>query len=196
MASKLHPAFKTVDHGAGKRARIRRPKADCCSRKQVMLVVVANPVPLTPTEEMFWRALMRIVVSLPRQLHSDMVRATGLTASEYTVIMNLSEAPNRHLRMADLAGATGLSPSRTTRLVDGLQAHGLVSKRSSSADGRSNLAELTSVGLTKLRAAWPAHVASVRGRVLDYVPPGTLAKTAQALEAVAAQLENSRVGSA
>ncbi len=68
-----------------------------CSWKQVMLVGVANPDPLTPTEELFWRALMRIVLSLPRQLHDDMVRATGLTASEYTVIMNLSEAPNRQL---------------------------------------------------------------------------------------------------
>jgi DNA-binding MarR family transcriptional regulator len=139
---------------------------------------------------------MRIVLSLPRQLHDDMVRATGLTASEYTVIMNLSEAPNRQLRMADLASATGLSPSRTTRLVDSLQSYGLVAKRASSADGRSNLAELTSLGLSKLRSAWPAHVASVRGRVLDHIPPGTFAKATQALEAIAVQLEDSRVGAA
>ena len=154
-----------------------------------MVVGVANPEPLTATEELFWRSLMRIVLSLPRQLHSDMVRAAGLTASEYTVIMNLSEAPNRQLRMADLADATGLSASRTTRLVDDLQSQGLVAKRASSADGRSNLAELTSLGLTKLRAAWPAHVASVRSRVLDQIPPGTLAKTAEALEAVATKLD-------
>jgi DNA-binding MarR family transcriptional regulator len=157
---------------------------------------VANPEPLSPTEELFWRALMRIVVSLPRQLHDDMVRAAGLTASEYTVIMNLSEAPNRQLRMADLAIATGLSASRTTRLVDALQSRGLVSKRASSADGRSNLAELTSLGLAKLRAAWPVHVASVRRRVIDHVPPGTLAKAAQALEAIAAELEERRPGAA
>ncbi len=139
---------------------------------------------------------MRIVLTLPRQLHDDMVRAAGLTASEYTVIMNLSEAPNRQLRMADLASATGLSASRTTRLVDALQLHGLVTKRASSADGRSNLAELTSLGLTKLRSAWPSHVASVRGRVLDHIPPGTLEKAARALEAVAEQLEDGRAGAA
>jgi DNA-binding MarR family transcriptional regulator len=139
---------------------------------------------------------MRIVLSLPRQLHDDMVRAAGLTASEYTVIMNLSEAPNRQLRMADLASATGLSASRTTRLVDTLQSHGLVAKRASSADGRSNLAELTALGLNKVRSAWPAHVASVRGRVIDHIPPGTLAKAGQALEAIAGQLEESRVGAA
>jgi DNA-binding MarR family transcriptional regulator len=168
--------------------------ANYCSRMQIMLGLVANPEPLTPTEEIFWRALMRIVLSLPRQLHEDMFRAAGLTASEYTVIMNLSEAPNRQLRMADLASATGLSASRTTRLVDALQSHGLVAKRASCADGRSNLAELTSLGLAKLRSAWPVHVASVRGRVLDHIPPGTLAKATQALEAVAEQLEGGRGG--
>lgn len=157
---------------------------------------MANPEPLNPTEEMFWRALMRLTLTLPRQLNDDMVRHAGLTASEYTVIMNLSEAPNRQLRMADLAGAAGLSASRTTRVVDDLQLHGLVVKRASSADGRSNLAELTSQGLAKLRSAWPAHVASVRSRVLDHIPPGTLAKTAQALEAVALQLEGNRNSSA
>ena len=161
-----------------------------------MLVGVANPEPLTPTEEIFWRALMRVVLTLPRQLHDDMVRAAGLTASEYTVIMNLSEAPNRQLRMADLADATGLSGSRTSRLVDALQSRGLVSKRASSADLRSNLAELTSLGLAKLRSAWPAHVASARGRVLDHVPQGTLTKAAEALEAVAARLEDRGVGAA
>jgi DNA-binding MarR family transcriptional regulator len=139
---------------------------------------------------------MRIVLSLPRHLHDDMVRSTGLTASEYTVIMNLSEAPNRQLRMVDLAGATGLSASRTTRLVDELQSRGFVAKRASSADGRSNLAELTSLGLTKLRSAWPAHVASVRRRVLDHIPDGCFAKTAKALEAVAANFDDGRVGPA
>lgn len=151
---------------------------------------MAKPKALTPTEEMFWRALMRIVLSLPRQLHDDMVRGTGLTASEYTVIMNLSEAPNRRLRMLDLANATGLSASRTTRVVSTLQSRGLVAKRSSAADGRSNLAQLTPLGLKKLRSAWPTHVASVRERVLDHIAPGTLAKTAAALEAVAGQVED------
>jgi DNA-binding MarR family transcriptional regulator len=161
-----------------------------------MIMGVANPEPLTPSEETFWRALMRIVLSLPRELHDDMVRATGLTASEYTVLVNLSEAPNRQLRMADLASAIALSPSRTTRLVDALQARGLVVKRASSADGRSNLAELTSQGLSKLRSAWPAHVTSVRTQVLDHVPPSTLVVAGQALDAVAAQLEKSPVGAA
>lgn len=92
--------------------------------------------------------------------------------------------------MADLAVATGISASRTTRLVDDLQAHGLVTKRASAADGRSNLAELTSHGLAKLRSAWPAHLASVRSHVFDHVDPDTLPDAAKALEAVANQLDD------
>jgi DNA-binding MarR family transcriptional regulator len=104
--------------------------------------------------------------------------------------MNLSEAPNRELRMADLAEATGLSASRTTRLVDDLQLRGLITKRVSSADGRSNIAKLTTEGTVKLKAAWPPHLASVRRHFFDQIDASTIQWTAQALSAVAAQLED------
>jgi len=84
--------------------------------------------PLSANEEAVWRALMRIVKVLPRHLDNDLVRGAGLTASEYTTIMHLSEAPNRELRMADLATATDLSASRMTRLVDDLQSRGFVTR--------------------------------------------------------------------
>ena len=70
--------------------------------KQVILVGMGTVEPLSATEEALWRAVMRIVKVIPRHLDSDLIRGTGLTASEYTTIMHLSEAPNRELRMADL----------------------------------------------------------------------------------------------
>lgn len=139
---------------------------------------------------------MRVVLTLPRHLHNDMIRATGLTSSEYTVLMDLTEAPNRQLRMADLATAAGLSASRTTRVVDELQSRGLVTRRVSSSDGRSSLAELTAKGLTKLRSAWPAHLTSVRHRVFDHIDPEALPDAAHALEAVAVQLDHNPAGPA
>src|SRR6202142_4348421 len=92
--------------------------------------------PLSATEEALWRAVMRIVKVIPRHLDSDLIRGTGLTASEYTTIMHLSEAPNRELRMADLASVTDLSASRMSRLVDDLQSRGLVTKTVSASDAR------------------------------------------------------------
>jgi DNA-binding MarR family transcriptional regulator len=151
---------------------------------------VAALEPLSPTEEALWRALIRIVVALPRQLDGDMIRATGLTANEYKTLMGLSEAPGRQLRMADLANVTGLSASRMTRLVDELVSRGLVTRRASSADGRGMVAKLTQPGFDTLERAWPAHLASVRARVFDHIEPAAVRRTAQALSAVAAQLED------
>jgi DNA-binding MarR family transcriptional regulator len=144
--------------------------------------------PLTASEELFWRALMRILLTLPRHLDRDMVQAVGMTANEYTTIMNLSEAPNREMRMADLANATGLSASRTTRLVDDLVVRGFVIKRTSSVDGRGNVAKLTPKGMAKLKAAWPAHLASVRDRVFDQLQPAEVAKAAVVLDALATEI--------
>jgi hypothetical protein len=107
----------------------RSPGNNDCCRKQIMIWEWRIREPVNPTEDAFWRALMRIALSLPRQLRTDMMRATGLTASEYTLIMSLSKAPNRQLRIADLANAALLSASRTTRLVEGLESRALVVNR-------------------------------------------------------------------
>ncbi|HEY5171733.1 MAG TPA: MarR family winged helix-turn-helix transcriptional regulator [Acidimicrobiia bacterium] len=153
---------------------------------------MAKVEPLNATEEVFWRALMRILLSLPRRLDADLVRTVGITANEYTTLMCLSEAQGRELRMTDLANAAALSASRMTRLVDDLQARGLVTKRTSSEDARGNIAKLTPAGLAKLKRAWPAHLASVRDRVFDHVDPSIVGKAAHALSEIAEQLEAHR----
>ena len=146
--------------------------------------------PLNAAEEELWRALMRVLKVIPRHLDNDLLHEAGITASEYTTIMHLSEAPNRELRMADLALATDLSASRMTRLVDGLQSRGLVTKQGSADDGRSYIAKLTPKGVTKLKAAWPVHLTSVRTRFFDHIEPATVHAAAKALSAVAEQLED------
>jgi DNA-binding MarR family transcriptional regulator len=145
--------------------------------------------PLSPTEEALWRAVMRIVKIIPRNLDSDLTRGAGLTASEYTTIMHLSEAPNRELRMADLANATDFSASRMTRLVDDLRSRGLVAKTASSSDARGNVARLTPRGMAKLKSAWPVHLASVRRRFFDNMDEAAVEVVAKALAEVAAHLE-------
>lgn len=150
---------------------------------------MAKVEPLNDTEELFWRALMRILMVLPRHLDRDMVHAVGITANEYTTVMSLSEAPNREMRMADLANATGLSASRTTRLVDDLVTRGFVIKRASSVDGRGNIAKLTPKGMAKLKAAWPAHLTSVRERVFDHMDPKAIENVGGVLNELATKVE-------
>jgi DNA-binding MarR family transcriptional regulator len=155
---------------------------------------MAQTEPLSPAEEALWRALMRIVKALPRNLDSDLMRGAGLTASEYSTLMHLSEAPNRELRMSDLANAAGVSASRTTRLVDDLQARFLVKKVASSSDARGNIAKLTPKGMAKVKAAWPIHLESVRAQFFDQIDTTSIPDLARELSIAADHLDGNGPG--
>ena len=149
---------------------------------------MASIEPLSPAEEEFWRALMRIMLSLRRRLDSELERAAGINTNEYAVLASLFEAGSHRLRMTDVARATDLSASRVTRVVDELDSRGLASKKASTEDGRGNVAGLTWAGLAKVKAARPVHIFSVRALVLDHLEPATTHEAARALARVAARL--------
>jgi DNA-binding MarR family transcriptional regulator len=192
MAISVRASPDTGDPNAAAGYRQGRPRAKdellaCASR----VTAVAKVDPLTQTEEVLWRSLMRLVITLPRALGDDLVRARGMTANEYTTLMHLSEAPNRELGITDLAAAAALSVSRMSRLLDELQARQLILKRRSETDGRGNIAVLTRQGLAALKSAYPEHLASVRRLVMDHIEHADKARTARALEAVAAKVDES-----
>jgi DNA-binding MarR family transcriptional regulator len=147
-------------------------------------------VPLSSEEELLLRALVRLLVTLPRTLDYDLLHSAGLALHEYVVLVHLSEAEDRELRMSELAEAVALSPSRITRLVDDLKARGLVTKFRSATDGRGNVARLTDQGFTRLAAAYPDHLASVRNRVLDHLTPALIKRLGPELALVAETLDN------
>ena len=137
---------------------------------------------------------MRIVKALPRNLDSDLIRGAGLTASEYSTLMHLSEAPNRELRMTDLANAAGVSASRTTRVVDDLQSRSLVKKVACSSDARGNIAKLTPRGMAKVKAAWPIHLESVRREFFDHIDETSVLLLARELSIAADRLDGNSPG--
>ena len=149
------------------------------------------PAELSPSEEALWRATMRIVTVLPSHLDTDLVRGSGLTASEYTTLVNLSDAADHELRMTDLAKTTALSASRTTRLVDDLQRRGLVTRVASSADARSTRAKIASNGMARLRSARQVRLESLRSRFYNHIGSSSVEQLADALSRVARQLEDS-----
>ncbi len=149
---------------------------------------MATLQPLNPDEELLWRALNRVMAALPRVLGEDLLHSAGLSLHEYAALMNLSEAENQELRMADLASALGLSPSRITRLVDGLQSRNLVVKRRSAADARGNVTRLTADGMQRLKAAYPDHLRSTRSRFMEHVNPALTRRMAEVLGQVADRL--------
>ncbi|WP_375478643.1 MarR family winged helix-turn-helix transcriptional regulator [uncultured Jatrophihabitans sp.] len=142
------------------------------------------PAPLDVEEELLWRALTRLAIALPRDLDADLLQDTGLSLTEYGALMNLSEAPHRQLRMAELASATGMSASRITRVVDRLQKQELITKQRCDGDGRGFVAVLTELGLSRLREAYPSHLASARRRVFAHLAPSQIPAVGNALRSI------------
>jgi DNA-binding MarR family transcriptional regulator len=147
-----------------------------------------EPIPLDAVEEQTWRSLARFFVVAPRLLDEDLQRGAHMSLSSYTVLLHLSEAPGRSLRITELANRAYLSGSRTTRLVDELIADGLVAKERNAEDGRGFDVTLTEEGLAALQRAYPVHLRSVRTRVLDHVDRSTLPCFATVVSAIAQSL--------
>jgi len=112
-----------------------------------------------------------------------------MSLSAYTILMHLSEAPERTLRVTELASRAYLSGSRTTRLVDELVAAGYAAKQRCTTDGRGSDVGPTENGLTALEHAYPIHLRSVRSRVLDHVDQSAMPCFAEVVTSIASALE-------
>ena len=134
-------------------------------------VVAGEPDWLSDDEQRTWRGLVQLILELQAEQEQALVGAHGITEGEYGVLVSLSEAPERRLRMCDLAATLRLSPSGLTRRVDGLAKQGFVTREASSCDRRSMYAVLTDTGMEKLEAAAPTHVAAVRRSLIDHLTP-------------------------
>lgn len=122
---------------------------------------------LSPDEHATWLELIGLVVRLPAALDAQLQRDAGVTHFEYQVLAMLSTAPERTLRMRDLAGASNGSLSRLSHVVSRLEKLHWVARRPDPDDGRSTLATLTETGWQKLVATAPGHVEAVRRLVFD-----------------------------
>jgi DNA-binding MarR family transcriptional regulator len=119
-----------------------------------------SPVP-TSEELAAWRAFLRAHAYISRVLEAELLADQELSLASYDVLVQLAEAPERRLRMTELAAAVLLSRSGVTRLVDRLEKVGLVARCRVASDGRGVAAELTPAGLIRLRNAAPTHLAGV-----------------------------------
>jgi DNA-binding MarR family transcriptional regulator len=112
---------------------------------------------LTPTELATWRTFLRAHATVTRRLEAELVAEHELPLASYDVLVQLSEAPERRLRMTELADRILLSRSGLTRLADRLERDGLLTREACPSDARGTLAVLTDAGLDRLRSAWPTH---------------------------------------
>lgn len=144
---------------------------------------------LSASQQRSWRAFLLGSTLLMDRIDRDMRENHGLSLPEYELLVRLSEAPNRELRMAELADSVKNSRSRITHTIRRLEEAGYVVRRACPSDGRGVQAVLTDDGFAKLVAAAPDHVACVRDCFIDVVQPADLEALGRAFTQVADTLE-------
>jgi DNA-binding MarR family transcriptional regulator len=122
---------------------------------------------LDADEQQWWYAFAYVLTQLPAALETHMQRDAGIGHFDYMVMSALSGAPERTLRMSEVAQYTGSTLSRLSNVVARLEKRGWVRRHPDLSDGRYTLATLTRDGQDKVVAAAPGHVNEVRRLVFD-----------------------------
>jgi DNA-binding MarR family transcriptional regulator len=115
-----------------------------------------------------WRSFLRAHAVVTTDLERDLDADAAMPLAWYDVLLTLAQAPDRRLRMAQLADRVLLSRSGLTRLIDRLEREQLVRREPSPDDARGTYTVLTAAGLHRLREAVPAHLASVQRHWLSH----------------------------
>lgn len=143
---------------------------------------------LSADEQRAWRAYLDantlLQDALDRQLQAD----SGMPLGYYEILVRLSEAPQRSMRMGELAERARSSRSRLSHAVARLQERGWVERIECETDRRGQVARLTDEGFAVLSAAAPGHVAAVRRHMIDRLTPEQVARLREIGEAVIAGL--------
>ncbi|RJL32816.1 MarR family winged helix-turn-helix transcriptional regulator [Bailinhaonella thermotolerans] len=126
---------------------------------------------LDDEEQRSWRAFGLATRLLLDRLERDLQEAAGMPPTYYELLVLLSEAPGRTMRMSELARWTHSKPSRISHAVGKLEQAGWVRREHLESDRRGWLAVLTDEGQAALRVAAPAHVQSVRAHLIDVLSP-------------------------
>ncbi len=145
---------------------------------------------LDSNQQRAWRAYLVGTTLLMERLDRDLRENHDLSAPEYEILVRLSEAPDRMLRMAEIADSVKNSRSRITHTVARMEREGLVERRQCATDGRGVLAVLTDKGFALLEDAAPVHVESVRAALIDVVEGKDLEAIGRAFTAVVEALES------
>jgi DNA-binding MarR family transcriptional regulator len=130
---------------------------------------------LDAEEQKAWRAWLYSSQLLQERLDRELTRETGISHAYYEILVQLSEAPERRMRMSQLADRSLSSRSRLSHAVTRLEERGWVAREVCAEDGRGQLAVLTDAGFAALAAAAPVPVEGVRTHLFDQLTPEQVA---------------------
>jgi DNA-binding MarR family transcriptional regulator len=144
---------------------------------------------LDDEEQRTWRAFLATSELLYAALDRQLQRDAGMTHGTYVVLAMLSEAPDRSLRMTDLARLANSTPSRLSHAMGRLEERGWVTRCRSAEDGRGTVATLTDAGYQVVVATAPGHVEAVRRHLFDRLTSEQVRVLGEVCDAVLAGLD-------
>lgn len=147
---------------------------------------------LTHNEHRLWRSYLDATRMLFQDLDKQLVRDSGISFADYEILVLLSEAEDRRLRMRELSDASTTTRSGITRAITRMEAAGWVQRVECESDKRGAWAELTDKGAVTLAAAGPGHVAAVRATMFDVLSPDDITVMADAFTAMRDHMQERR----
>ena len=141
---------------------------------------------LSAEEQSAWRSFLDATQTLFSAVEAQLQRESGIPHGYYEILVRLSEADDRSLRMSQLAEASTSSKSRLSHAVARLEERGWVERLDCPTDRRGQVARLTDAGFAALDAAAPAHVDQVRRSLFDRLSGEQVAQLAAISTAIAA----------
>jgi DNA-binding MarR family transcriptional regulator len=104
-----------------------------------------------------WRAFITAHALIIERIDHDLAQAKKIPLHWYDVLIELYEAPEKRLRLHEIAQRVVLSRSGLTRLVDRLEQSGYLQRQSDPDDRRGYYAVITAEGVQALREAWQVY---------------------------------------
>ena len=145
---------------------------------------------LTAEQQKHWRSYLAATTLLSDRLSRELQVEHGLSLADYEILVRLSEAEGRRLRMSQLAESTLASRSRLSHQIDRMEKAGLVVREPCEDDRRGANAVLTEKGWELLVAAAPRHVEGVREHLVDVLTDEQFAALGSACALVAEHLQS------
>jgi DNA-binding MarR family transcriptional regulator len=131
-----------------------------------------------------WRAWLDAHAHLSARLNRELQTSSGLSLSDYDVLVHLTDVSDGRLRSFELAEGLQWEKSRLSRQVARMAERGLVAKEAAPEDGRGAYVTLTQAGRRAIEDAAPAHVELVLQLLFDGLTPAQV----RTLESIASSV--------
>ncbi|MFE9401984.1 MarR family winged helix-turn-helix transcriptional regulator [Streptomyces sp. NPDC006530] len=144
---------------------------------------------LSDEEQRTWRAYLHATRLLEDHLDRQLQRDAGMPHIYYGLLVQLSQAPRRRMRMTELAKNSKITRSRLSHAVARLENNGWIRREDCPSDKRGQLAILTDAGYEVLERTAPGHVAAVRQAMFDRLTPAQVDQLGEIMRVMAQGLQ-------